>query len=216
MHPKWEEWVEYASGEMAGDLRARLDEHLAGGCAPCLARARELGRLFETIASDRLLEPSGAALEAALGAFRPAHSAAPRPRWARSLVELTARLVLDTARGPGVAFAGARNAGLARRLRFEAAELELDVLVEAQGDIRHVTAQLLTLGPDPSPLSGARFLLVAGGRLEAEGETDAHGELVRDVAGAGEIEIRVAWGRRLAVFRIPARIDPSPAGPFLE
>jgi anti-sigma factor RsiW len=204
VHPEFESWVERIQGSLSASDRESLEAHLAA-CSECRELERDVRRVLEALASDRLLEPSPAALRAVLRAIRPARESAPGPAWARGLPERMARLLFDTLATPELAFAGARIAAAARRLRFEANGLELDVLVETDGDRHRLTAQLLSSGPEIAPVAGSRFLIVVGGRVEAEGETDADGELACSVAGAGELEIRLAACGTLAVFRVPER-----------
>jgi hypothetical protein len=163
-------------------------------------------RMRAALENDRLLAPSPSARDAALRAFRPVRTAPLLPDWARGLPERAAALVFDSfaGAGSGTAFAGARSAGLARRLRFESGGVELDALIEPRGDGRRLTAQVLRLSGTARPIASARWVVSVGDRVEGEGRTDASGELAREVAGAGEIQIRVAASAgRLTVFRIP-------------
>jgi hypothetical protein len=194
------------------DARAveRTERHLQE-CPRCREKERELGRLIRSMAADRLLEPSDAAMEAVIRRFGRSRRESPLPDWARGLRETVARLVFDTLRQPDLAFAGARTGAGARRLRFEAGDLELDVLIEPEGGRRRLTAQLLALGVGGSPISDANYLVSVAGHLETTGETDEHGELASDLRTAGEIEIHVAAHRTLALFRIPDR-PGHPAG----
>jgi hypothetical protein len=202
MHPRTDEWIEYAFGRLSDGARKGLERHLAEGCEACARQAKELRHLHETISADRLLSPSEPARQAVLRAFRRSEGVSLLPDWARSLEQSVARVVFDSFRSD-LAFAGARASTAARRVRFEADRLELDVLVESEGDLRRITAQLLLLDPKPAPVSAARYLVMAGGHLEAEGATDVHGELVRELRTPGEIEIRLVMGKQVAVFRIP-------------
>lgn len=201
MHPAVETWIALVDGTVDDAERSRLLTHLER-CAPCREREREVQRVLEALARDRLLRPSESAVAAVLRAIRPARAAPSLPDWARGLVERAGRIVFDSFARPRETFAGARSAPAARRIRFEAADLELDVLIETRGDRRRLTAQVLDLGGEPTSLAGTGYLVSSGDRIEAEGEADAHGGFVREIATPGEIEIRVAAGRRMAVFRI--------------
>jgi hypothetical protein len=202
MHPRFENWVELIDGSVAGEARRRLEEHRSA-CERCRRREMEIRQLLETMVSDRLLAPSPAALSPAFRALRPSGSKLTLPAWARGLHERLARVAFDTLANRQEAFAGARASSVARRLRFEEGRLELDILVEAEGDRRRLTAQVLSLGEEPRPLAGARFLVSAEGAIVADGETDAHGGFLREVAAPGDIEVRVATEGGLVVFRIP-------------
>jgi hypothetical protein len=202
MHPRFEDWIELIEGSVAGAARHRLEEHLAE-CDECCKREREIRDMLETMVADRLLEPSPAALSSVFEALRPSGFKLTLPGWARGLRERLARPAFDTLENRQEAFAGARSSSVARRLRFNEGRLELDILVEAEGDRRRLTAQLLSLGEEPQPLVGARFLVSASGTIEADGETDAHGGFLREVAAPGDIEVRVATEDGLVVFTIP-------------
>lgn len=213
MHPRIEIWLAFLDESAEGVNRDRLQAHLEG-CPTCRAVVDDARRMTQALGTDRLLAPSAAARDAALRAFRPSPRAPALPEWAARLRERVARLVFDSFANPREAFAGARSAGIAHRVRFESAGLELDALVEPRGDRRRLTAQLLRLGREVSPVASAAWIVSVGERLEGEGRTDESGELSHDVPPAGEIQIRIAAGPDdLAVFRIPDRPPDPPSEP---
>lgn len=203
MHPSFEQWVEYHEGQLPEPRRAELEAHLDSGCSACRAMETEVKRLVAALTGDRLLDPSAAAVCAAEAAFHPQQRVARLPDWARGLRETLAGLVFDSYARPEAAFAGARSASVARRLCYETQGLELDVLVESEGDQRRMTGQLLLLGTPARPLGGARFAVTCSGVLVGEGETDARGEFVLSMDLPGEVELRVVQAGRLVTFRIP-------------
>lgn len=207
MHPRIEVWLVFVDADAPGADRERLQAHL-DGCPACRRLVDDARRLRAALENDRLLAPSPSAREAALRAFRPSRVAPPLPEWAQGLPEHAAALVFDSfagaGAGSGTAFAGARSAGLARRLRFESGGVELDALIEPHGDRRRLTAQVLQQNGAARPVASAPWVVSVGELVEGEGRTDASGELAREIAGAGEIQIRVAVSAgRLTVFRIP-------------
>jgi hypothetical protein len=203
VHPRIEAWLAFVDDRDASVDRDRLRAHLES-CPDCRALAEDARRMRAALESDRLLAPSAAAREAAFRAFRPAPTAPRLPDWTRGLPERAADLVFDSFAESGPAFAGARSAGLARRVRFESGGLELDALIEPHGDRRRLTAQVLRLNGAARPVASAAWVVSVGERVEGEGRTDESGELSREIAGAGEIQIRVAAAAgELTVFRIP-------------
>jgi hypothetical protein len=203
VHPDVAAWIERIQGSASPSTAERLEAHLAA-CPTCREIERDLRRVMEAMAADRLLEPSPGAVRAVLNAFRPRRDV-PSPGWARGLPERIARVLFDTLAAPQQAFAGARAAAAARRLRFESDALELDALLESEGDRLRLTAQLLTTADPVAPVPGARFLVAVGGRVEAEGVTDADGELACLVPPGDDVELRLAAGGSLCVFRVPGR-----------
>ncbi|HMB69986.1 MAG TPA: zf-HC2 domain-containing protein [bacterium] len=203
MHPRIEAWLAFVDESAEGAERDRLQEHLES-CARCRVLVEDARRMRSALQNDRLLAPSPAARDAALRAFHPARSTPPLPDWAQGLRERAARLVFDSHAASGAAFAGARSAGLARRVRFESAGVELDALIEPLGDGRRLTGQVLTLRESARPAASAPWIISVDDRVDGEGRTDESGELVCEIAGGGEIHVRVAVRPgELAVFRIP-------------
>lgn len=206
-----EKWVALAEGRVDAVERRRLEALLAEAGDDERALVAELRELFAAISTDFLLEPSRESVDAVLRSFRRKTAPAGLPRWAASLRGAVSQLRFDSFAHPEAAFAGARSAGVARRVLFEARGVELDVLIEPEGDRRRLTAQLLRTGDEPTPLSEARWIVTTNGRIDAEGETDAHGEFVQAV-GRGETEIRVAVDQDLIVFKIQEHLSESSGG----
>jgi hypothetical protein len=203
VHPRIETWLAFVDERTEGADRDRLQAHLES-CPECRAVVAGARRMRDALESDRLLAPSAAARDAALRAFRRTGAAPSLPDWARGLRERAARLVFDSFAQAGTAFAGARSAGLARRVRFESAGVELDALVEPLGDGRRLTAQVLNLRGGATPVASAPWILSVDDRVAGEGRTDESGELVHEIDSGGEIHVRVAVRPgELAVFRIP-------------
>ena len=201
-HPHSTRWIAFVEGSLANADRLELQSHLAA-CETCRADEQGIRRVMNALASSELPEPSDAALRKALRSFRASHLPAGIPEHVRKLAQRIVDVVFDSSAYPERAFAGARSGGLARRLRFEAEALELDVLVEAHGDRRRVIAQLLALQVDVHPIADIDFWVSVGTQLVATGITDDQGGLVVEVGSPGEIEILLVAGGSLASFRIP-------------
>jgi anti-sigma factor RsiW len=208
VHHTFESLIELIEGAVSDTTRRHLEEHLAA-CGTCRERMQEIRRVLEALASDRLIEPSGASIDIALRALHPMAVVEP-PRWAKGLPERLARVVFDSFVNPQQAFAGARTVSIARRLRFEIDQIELDALVEVEGDSRRLTGQVLSLSETPEPVEGAPFSVLAAGAVVAEGETSSHGEIVMESAPAGEFEIRLGAKGRVYVFGVS---DPKASAP---
>ncbi|GJM44984.1 MAG: hypothetical protein DHS20C21_18260 [Gemmatimonadota bacterium] len=186
------------------DLTPEEAAHIES-CDDCRAMVARVRRFHQAMESQRLIEPSESAIAHVEGLVTRPEKSLPLPEWARTLPHRIAELLHDTLATPQAAFAGARGGAASRRLRFEAPDLELDVLVEADGRGRRVTAQLMSLVGEPAPISAVHYLVLAGGDLEAIGKTDDHGVLASQVSSTGAIEIRVAREDCLALFQIPDR-----------
>ena len=208
---RFENWVGLAEGRVGAEERRRLEELLSHAPPEERRIVEELREIFAAMAADTLLAPPRESVEAVVRARRPKAAFATLPDWARSLRNAVSRIVFDSFAHPEAAFAGARTAGVARRVLFEARDVELDVLVEVDGDRRRLTAQLLRLRGEPTPLSEARWIVTTNGRIEAVGETNEHGEFVQ-VVGPGATEIRVAVGADLITFSIPEQLSSSTGG----
>lgn len=207
-HPDSSRWIEFVEGSLANDSREELESHLAA-CETCRTAEQFVRRVMNALASSDLPEPSGAALRTALRSFRSSHLPAGIPEHVRKLGQLVVDLVFDSFAHPERAFAGARTGSLARRLRFESESLELDVLVEAQGDRRRLTAQLLGLKAAAHPIADVDYWVSVNGQLTATGITDDQGGLTVEI-GTGEIEILLVAGGSLSCFRIPeTAADPA-------
>jgi hypothetical protein len=170
---------------------------------------RDIRLVILALAESPLSEPSAEAVRAALRSFAPARLPLGLPEWAASLPQRVVRVVFDTLAQPDLAFAGARSASAARRVRFEAEDLELDVLVESRGDQRRVLAQLLSLGAGVGPISDADFFVSVGGHLIAAGVTNEHGEFRSEVRERGPVQILVRAQQALARFHLPEDADDS-------
>jgi hypothetical protein len=123
------------------------------------------------------------------------------------LAEAVGRIVADTA-GPGLAL-GTRTAGMARRLRFESDDVELDLEVEPEAGGVRVTGQFAALHPEPRPLASGHFLLVTPSGVWQDGTTDALGEFDVRVQDARELQLRVIHGGKVVSFEVPEPRNPE-------
>jgi hypothetical protein len=196
-------WLRWVLDECDATERETVRAAIESGDPEAVGETERWRRLLELVQGDRLLTPPAALVEAAVRSLRAGETAPALPAWAGRLASQAARLVFDSFAAPGTAFAGARSAGVARRLRFEEDGLELDLLVETAGDTRRLAGQLLELGEEPAPLASARWLALVAGAVETTGRTDERGELVAELFRPGPTELGVARGDRLVVFRVP-------------
>ncbi|MCA9753846.1 MAG: hypothetical protein KC591_16735 [Gemmatimonadetes bacterium] len=201
-------WLRYVLKDTSDGENEAIRARLEAQDAEAVTEIRRWERVLAGLGADRLLEPSQAVVEAVYRVFRASGNVL--PDWVRGLRERAARLVFDSLAAPEAAFAGARSASIARRLRYETDGLELDLLVESEGDRRRLAAQLLLLGTPPRPLDDARWLLLSDGRLAATGSTDERGELVAETERGGEVELRVAHGGALVTFHVPEPLIETP------
>lgn len=210
MHPTDEALIGWVLGD-EGEAVERVRRHVAGPCPACAGRVLEIERVLATMRSDQDPEPPEAWVRRAVALWR---RSADGPgllerirRWGADLLEETGRLVADSAT-PSLAPAGLRSLGAARRLRFEAEGVELDLDLEpTSGGIR-LTGQFAALHPEPVPLAGARFLVVTRSGAWQEGEADPLGEFDARADDAVGLQIRVIHRGRVVVFEVPAR-DPE-------
>lgn len=210
MHPSFERWVDYVEGILPTPDRENVDAHRATDCESCREAEADVRAFLGALTGSRLLEPSRAAVLAAERAFHPTPPSVSLPAWARELREILGSLVFDSFARPEAAFAGARSASVARRLCYETDGVELDLLLESEGDVRRITGQLLVLGEDPRPLGKARFVVFCDALPDGEGHTDERGEFHLTLGSPGLVEIRVQRGRDLVTFRIPEPFFDAP------
>lgn len=206
MHPTDEELIAWALGEDAGGTVAR---HLAGTCPECAARARQVETLLAALRSDR--DPDAPAAWVARATAIPDHVSLAKEllerlrRWGRGLAEEAASLVADSA---ALAPAGVRTAGAARRLRFEAGDVELDLEIEPASGFVRVTGQFAALAPEPRPLARGRFLLVTSSGVWRDGITDALGEFDDRLTDANDLQVRLDHDGRILSFEVPQARPP--------
>ena len=146
----WEALAEYWEGGAVGTDRARLDEHLAGGCGECRARLDWLERATPALAVTTLPPAPAAFQRRARALFRERlQRPAARP-W-----PLIARLLFDGRTAPAFARGeGGRDSSLHRV--YAVAGREIDVWEETRpGGASYVIGQVLTAQPSAPPLGAA-------------------------------------------------------------
>ncbi len=206
MHPTDEELIGWALGEDAGGAVAR---HLAGPCPECAARARQVESVLAALRADR--DPDAPAAWIANAVAIPDRVPVAKEllerlrRWGRGLAEEAAALVADSA---ALAPAGVRTAGAARRLRFEAGDVELDLEIEPAPGFVRVTGQFAALAPEPRPLARGRFLLLTPSGEWRDGTTDELGEFDDRLVDANDLQIRLDHDGRILSFEVPEPRNP--------
>lgn len=215
MHPTDEALIGWVLGE-EGEAADEVRRHVAGPCPACAERAREIGELVTTMRSDRDPEPPTAWVRRAVSLHRRVGAVVGLlgriRRWGGGLLEEAARLVADSGT-PELAPAGLRSSEVSRRLRFETGDVELDVELEAVAGGVRLTGQFAILRPEPAPLADARYLLVAGGGVWRDGETDSLGEfdtrLDTRLDELADLHVRVIHRGRVIVFEVPEPRNPE-------
>jgi len=203
-HPTFAELNDLVEGRAEAKIQARHEAHVAE-CAACTERRERIVEILGIMRSDRSPEPPAHLVARAGNLFQPV----PVTRRARAalagLTEEIGRLVFDSLDQP--AFATARGVLSGRRLRFEAQGLELDVLAERREGKVHLIGQVMTTGGEARALAGARYRVLATGKLVDQGITDAIGEFMAVVDRTGEIQIAVIDGERRVTFPLPTSLD---------
>ncbi len=184
--------LDYFEGQLPGERRREVEEHLGGPCPDCHELMRGIGLVLERMRADRTPEVPPWLHERALAVFRPPAEAPA----AAGLMETLARLVFDSWAAPLPA-AARRAVGEARRLGFELDGYTIEIEVEPE------SAGLLTLrgrlgGPDP---------MLCAVEVMAEAERfialpDAHGAFLLERVPTGILNVVVSTpaGR----FRLPS------------
>lgn len=209
MHLTDEQLIEMLDGS-PGDAARR---HLERGCGECAGRLTALRLLMADMRADRDAEPPAQWVRRAVALRAREPLAAVRDKlaaWASGLREEIARVLSDSgaALSGDLALAGVRSVGGARRLRFEAGEVELDLQIESETGTSIVTGQFVTTDPEPSPIGRASFLVVAGGEEPIEGTTDRLGEFSIDAPEGAELQLRLRVDDRVVRFDVPP--EPTP------
>jgi anti-sigma factor RsiW len=203
-HATWAELADLADVRTNATARTRLEAHLAA-CPSCAGRLAALTKVTGIMRSDRTPEPPADVVARAVRSFQPETLAARARTWLAGAVEVIGRLVFDSLEQPS--FAAARGVISGRRLRFEAAGLELDLLAERREGKGHLTGQVIKIEGDARPVAGARFLVLTGGEFAAEGATDAIGEFTAVVDRMDEARVVVMDGEHAVTFPLPSNLD---------
>jgi anti-sigma factor RsiW len=199
--------ADHVEGRLDPEDRARLEAHLSR-CGRCARELRVLEEVVEIMRADQSIEPPASVTARAVHLFRPEPLHERVRAWLADRVEELGHLVFDS--NSQLAFAAARGVLAGRRLRFESAGLELDVLVEGRAGGARITGQVIRTVGEPRPLTDARFMVMAGTRPAAEGATDALGEFTADLDLLDGIRILVVDGERVVSFTLPPTLtDPD-------
>ncbi len=203
-HLRTVELADLAEGRIDAADMARHEAHLAG-CAECAAELAHVERLLAVMRADRTPEPLASVVARAVDLFAPARPEPFRERvraWLAGLEAVAGRLVFDSLREPS--FAAARGTVTSRRLRYETADLELDLAIEHQGGRLALTGQVSDLrGDEVQAASGSRFLVVSRDDTLAAGEADAIGEFSATVEDRPGLAILVTAGGRALSCALP-------------
>ena len=146
----WETLAEYWEGRAVGTDRARLDEHLAGGCGECRTRLDWLDRAAPALAAPAMPPAPAAFQRRARALFRERlQTPAARP-W-----PLIARLLFDGRTAPAFARGeGGREASIHRVYAAAGREIDLWEERDPRGG-SYVIGQVLAARVEAPPLSAA-------------------------------------------------------------
>jgi len=203
MHLTDEQLIETLDGSAGPASRA----HLETGCGTCAGRLEALRALVTTMRADRDVDPPAEWVRRAFALRSSEPLAIPRAKvaaWVSGLREEIARVLSDSRGVPGgLALAGVRSVGGARRLRFEAGSVELDLQIETGVGASIVTGQFVNTEPRPAPIGHAAFLVVPGEEDPLEGTTDRLGEFLVDAPEGVDLQLRLRVDDRVVRFDVP-------------
>jgi len=183
--------LDYVDGRAHAALRREVEEHLALPCPSCRERVRELGRLRELMARDRVPDVPLALRARALAVF----DARETPGVLARAVAALARPLFDSLSQPLPA--AARAVGEVRRLAFGLG----DHRIEFEAEIETATTRTLR-GLLQVPDAALHRIEVTAGEERFIATPDARGwfSLERVPAGRVRIAVRGPAGR----YRLPA------------
>lgn len=210
MHPSDDQLIGFLDGHVGEDVR----QHLERTCPRCSERLELIRGLLASLRSDQDADPPAAWVARAVALRGGALVPPVRERlaaWLGRLPEQIARVVSDSSAVPGgVAVAGIRSLGGARRLRFEADRVELDLQIEADPGAVIVIGQFATAGVSPAPIGDASFVLLAGDSEPVPGTTDSLGEFSIDAPFGSTFQLLLRHDDRIVRFEVPPEPPPAP------
>jgi hypothetical protein len=173
--------LDYIENRLGAKQQARVEDHLAGPCTRCRDLVHEVGRLLESMRSDRVPPVPEAVRARALEAFGTRVSEPSRAGLAWTL----ARTVFDSIADPMPAPVR-RSLGKARWMRFELGDHLLEMEAEPEAGEAWTLRGRLGI---PEPALHRIDAEAAGERHSAWPDTEGHFVLERVPAGAVEIRI---------------------------
>lgn len=142
MTMNYDKLIAFAAGELAGDDLRAVEQQIATD--PAAARTVALFRAVRsTLRDDDSVAPPDAVVARARALFRPAPSAV--AAWWEALKRVVAELTYDSR--PALALAGLRGAGDARQLSYHAEIADVDLQIDAAGELARVTGQVSAAAP---------------------------------------------------------------------
>ena len=198
------ELADHLEGRASSQDGRRVVEHLAR-CPECNTARERLEQMMGAMRADRSPEPPAHVLARAVALYdrEPARSAPELGRWLAGLRQVLGRVVFDSLADPAVA--GARGAGIARRLRFEAQGCELDLAVERRlGRFRILGQVAQTSGSATQTLAAAPVRLFLGQEQVVETTTDELGEFACQVSTLDNMTLAVLVPPEAVIFALPA------------
>ena len=190
-HPREEDWVDYARGAGAPDVRARLARHLEDGCDACGQAVRLWEAVSGAARDEPSYEPPAEAVREVLGRFR----IQGRPSLAERVVRQAA-LLFDSFREPLPA--GVRATGtVPRQLLYRAGPYTVKLRVEPEPESERlsIVGQILDEADPSAVLQDIGVLALQGSTMLDRTLTNRLGEFTLEPDAAANLYLSVAVPR---------------------
>jgi hypothetical protein len=172
-HFSADRWFDFARGTLLAGDRARMQDHLDGGCDRCLKTLKTWKTVLETVRREQAYRPSATAVGYVKAAYG---SSSTRWRWLPQMAKM-ARLVFDSSLHP--ASATVRSSMPSSRQSIHKAEpFVIDLRVESEPAQNRVwlIGQILNSKKPDMRIEGADVVLLSGDALLAKAATNPSGE----------------------------------------
>jgi hypothetical protein len=179
-------WIDYARGIVSPDAAAAMRKHLETGCTHCLARLAVWAEAVRAASADMRFSPPEAVVNSVKNAFQVKQ----RLPFFESLAE-TARLVMDSFRGPLPAGIRGAVAAPSRHVVHGAGSVLIDVQIDSnERGVTCLTGQLSYRDGVPGVVAGTEVYLTRGkADLVGLAITNGFGEFTLDVDNGADLDI---------------------------
>jgi hypothetical protein len=172
-HFSADRWFDFARGTLLGGDRARMQDHLDGGCGRCLKTLKTWQTVLETVRREEAYRPSASAVRYVEAAYQ---SSSTPWRWLPQMAKM-ARLLFDSSLHP--ASATVRGSMPSSRQSIHKAEpFVIDLRVESEPPRNRVwlIGQVLNSKKPDMRIEGADVILLSGEAFVAKTATNPSGE----------------------------------------
>src|SRR5262245_26637258 len=222
-HATDEEWIDFVRGQLRGEHRARLQQHLESGCARCAKTVRLWKEVAGAAHNEASYRPPDEALRQLRGDFALRR---PEPSASRALRRVS--LLFDSLSQPlaaGVRASSVRAAGAApRQLLYKAGRYTIRLRLEPASNAAHlsITGQILDEQDPAGALQDIAVLALRGSRTLDRTLTNRLGEFLLEpdasenlqlcvgVAEIGTFTVQPERGTRRTDRRAAARVLDAP------